>query len=321
MKRSSFHFPELLNITPFIISIFLLTLLLNLRRRKIKNVRVQFIIALVLIGFVFTNETPSQNRVPKTSYSPPGFVFELTGSYDVPVGDARGELRDFFTFKNYGLVYGIGFQLDIKYAAGKKGNLYPYFSAGFCQLQNDDFEHSYIDSNIISYGYPLPGNLTYNNTNGLSILGIRIIDLSLGLQYYFTSKHSLLPFAGFEVNYNYIWGFYEQTPITVPGNAGSHATMFEINPASRVGIGIGTGMNYRISNHLGFVFGMKYKIANLFGKKSDKTQSSSINPADKNKMNLMDKSAPELNSNINTSRNISYLQFYIGFTVFAGSLP
>lgn len=292
-----------------------------MRRKKIKNIRILFVIAFVLIGFVFTNEAHSQNRLHETFYSSPKFVFELTGSFDTPVGDARGELQDFFTFKNYGLVYGIGFQIDIKYAATTKGNLYPYFSAGFCQLQNDDFEHSYIDSNIISNGYPLPGDLTYNKTNGHSILDIRIIDLSLGLQYYFTSKHSLLPFAGCEVNYNYIWGLYEQTPFTVPGNEGSHTTMFEINPASRVGIGIGTGMNYRISNHLGFVFGMKYKIANLFGKKSEKTQSSSINPGDKNKLNLLDNSAPDLNSNLNASRNISYLQLYVGFTVFAGQLP
>ena len=73
-------------------------------------------------------------------------------------------------------------------------------------------------------------------------------------------------------------------------------------------------MDYRITKYLGFVFGTKLKIDNLFGKTSDYT-----NPGDINKMNLLDKAAPNLNSNLSSSRNINYFEFYIGFSVFAGT--
>jgi hypothetical protein len=237
----------------------------------------------------------------------------------VPVFQARGDLQDFFTFKDFGLVYGIGFHLNVKYAANKKGTLYPYFTGGFCQLQNDDFTKAYIDSNVIANGYPLSGNQTYNNAvEGSSILAVRIIHAGLGLQYYFSSKHILLPFVGFEIDYNYIWGFYSQEPTQVIGNEGKHKTQFNINPAQRVGIGIDIGTDYRISQNLGFVFGTKFKIANLFGKSSEKTSPASVSPNDKNKINILDKAATDLNSNLNTSRNISYFELYLGFSVFAG---
>jgi outer membrane protein W len=230
----------------------------------------------------------------------------------VPVFDTRGDLQDFFTFKDFGLVYGIGFHFNVKYAANKKASIFPYLSFGFCQLQNDDNENAYIDSNIIR-GYPLPGNQTYGNkVNGNSILALRIIHLGLGAQYYFSSKHQLLPFIGAEIDYNSIWGFYEQTPTVVTGNAPAGKTYFTINNTTRIGVGIDAGLDYRITKNLGFVFGTKFKIANLFGKNSESSN-------DINKMNLLDKAATNLNSNLSTSRNINYFEFYIGFSVFAGS--
>ncbi len=245
-------------------------------------------------------------------------IFELAGHFNVPVFDARGELQDFFTFKNYGLVHGIGFHFNAKYSANKQGTLYPFITAGFCQLQNSDDSKAYLDSNAIRYGYPLPGNLTYGNpVNGNSILALRIIDLGIGVQYYFSTKHTLLPYAGIEFDYNFIWGFYEQTLTVVSGNAPGGKTDFNINNTTRLGVGIDLGLDYRVTKHLGFNFGTKFKIANLLGKNSGKTNPSTDTPGDLNKMNLLDKAAPELNSNLSSSRNLTYFEFYIGFSVFA----
>lgn len=208
-----------------------------------------------------------------------------------------------------------GFILTPNLRLIKKGTIFPYLSLGFCQLQNDDNANVYIDSNIIRNGYPLPGNQTYGNkANGNSILALRIFHIGFGAQYYFSSKHHLLPYVGAEFDYNFIWGFYEQTPTVVAGNAPGGKTYFTINNTTRIGVGIDAGFDYRITKNLGFVFGTKFKIANLFGKSSEAT-----NPADVNKMNLLDKSAPELNSNLISSRDINYFEFYIGFSIFAGS--
>lgn len=260
----------------------------------------------------------AQNDSKKT-FSPPRFIFELSGSFNVPVGSTRGEIIDFFNFQNYGLVHGIGFHFDAKYAANKSGTLYPYITGGFSQLQNDNKERTYIDSNIISNGYPLPGNETFHGTiGGLSLLVLRDIYAGIGLQYILNTKNKLLPYAGIEINYHSLWGFYQQTPNAVIGNEPAVIRTFKINSTSRIGAAIDIGVDYRIAQNLGFVFGAQYKMANIFGKKSEATLPSSQNPSDLNSMNLLDKAAPELNSHLSQDRNINYFQFYIGFTVFAG---
>ena len=251
-------------------------------------------------------------------YNSPRFIIELGGHYNVPVLQAYGHLQDYFTFQNFGLVQGIGFHLNVKYAANKKANIFPYFTFGFCQLQNDDPGLAFIDSNAIQSGYPLPGNLVYHSTPGNSLLAMRILNLGLGVQYYFSTKHPVLPFAGVEVDYNRIWGFYEQEPYAKTGNGTIARTTFNFVPASRIGMGIDAGIDYRITDNLGFVFGTKFKLANLFGKSSQSTNPASVTPDDKNKLPLLDASATNLNSNLTTSRNITYFEFYLGFSVFVG---
>lgn len=248
----------------------------------------------------------------RNNYKSPKFIIELSGSYNIPTGSANGDIEDFFKFENYGTTYGLGFHLNIKYGANSKKNLYPYISIGVSQLQNDDNNKSYIDSNIISGGYPLPGPGIYNSTPGTSLLIIRTFYTGAGLQYSFNSKSKFMPFAGAELNYSYIWGYYTQNPHLIAGNNSSEQTTFNINGASRFGFGLNIGADYRISHRLGFVFGIKYKLENLFGKQSEKS-------AEKNTMNLLDKASNNLNTNLNKSRNIEYLEFYIGFAVFAGT--
>ncbi len=125
-------------------------------------------------------------------------------------------------------------------------------------------------------------------------------------------RHTLVPFVGIEADYNFLWGFYEQEPRLVDGPEGIHKSTFPINSTTRIGIGIDVGTDFRIAQNLGFVFGAKYSIANLFGKKSAATL------AGDNSMNLLDQAATGLNTNLSSDRNISYLQFYIGFSVFLG---
>lgn len=285
---------------------------------KISKIKIFWILLIVFVLFASVNKITAQEKDNPFKYKSPVWIIDLAGSFNVPVGDTRGEMADFFSFKNYGLVHGIGFHLNVKYNADKKGKLYPFFQAGFVHLQNDDPLVSYIDSNQIANGYPLKGSGIFNTTTGTSLLILRTISLGLGVQYYFSSRHTVLPFAGIEVNYNYIWGDYEQNPLAVIGNAGSELKTFAINHTSRFGIGVDFGIEYRMSEKLGFVCGANYKIENLIGKKSEATGTSAENPDNLNTMNLLDAAASDLNSNLNKSRNISYLQFYIGFSVFAG---
>jgi len=269
-------------------------------------------ILITILLFVFVHISSAQEPDIPQNFKSPKFILEFSGSFNIPTGSTKGNIEDFFKFENYGTIYGLGFHLNIKYAANKKGTLYPYINVGLSPLQNDDNKKSYIDSNIISGGYPLPGSDIYKSTNGSSLLIIRSAFAGAGLQYIFNSKSSFIPFAGVELNYSYIWGYYVQNPNLPAGNNPKGQTTFNINGASRFGFGLNFGTDYRISKHLGFVFGVKYKIENLFGKQSEKS-------AEKNTMNLLDKASGNLNTNLNKSRSIEYLEFYLGFALFAGT--
>jgi hypothetical protein len=272
-----------------------------------------FLFILTAVIFLITKNSEAQEPENGIKFKAPRLILEFSGSFDDPAGSSSGNVGDFFKFTNYGATYGLGFHLNIKYGANKKGSLYPYINLGFTQLQNDDNEKAYIDSNVISGGYPLPGNEQYKTTPGQSLIIIRTFYAGAGLQYVFTPKSKFMTYAGAEVNYCSIWGYYVQTPLLVVGSSPRVQTTFKINSAARVGIGISAGADYRISKYLGFVLGAKYKIDNLFGKKSERS-------TEKNTLNLLDKASENLNSNLNKNRNIEYFEFYLGFVVFVGTI-
>ncbi len=266
---------------------------------------------LLLLTFSLTNLIYSQEPEKSISYKPPRLIFEICGNFDDPTGSAKGDVKDYFKFYNFGTTYGLGFHLNIKYAANKKATLYPFISTGFNQLQNDDGNNCYIDSNQITGGYPLPGSQLYNSTTGPCIIILRSFFAGAGLQYYFSNKGGFLPFAGAELNYNYIWGFYIQNPRIAAGNTPPVSTTFDINPTSRFGFTMNLGADLRITKTLGFVVGANYRFLNLLGKKSERT-------TEVNTINLLDKADTSLNTNLNSSRNLEYAEFYLGFTIFAG---
>lgn len=265
----------------------------------------------LLMSFLIYN-TYSQIPDTKKPYKSPKFIFELCGSFDDPTGSSNGDVKDFFSFKNFGLTYGLGFHFNMKYAADKKASLYPFISLGFTQLQNNDDEKSFIDSNKISGGYPLPGSIQYNSTPGSSVLFLRNLYVGAGLQYYFSTRYHILPFAGLELTYNYIWGSYVQNPRIVVGNYPAGQKTFDINGTSRFGFGVILGSEIRVDKYLGFVLGINYKFTNLLGKNSERS-------TEPNTINLLDKKETSLNSKLNCSRNIEHLEFYLGFVLFAGS--
>jgi len=278
------------------------------------------ILFVVLSLFLFTILSFSQDNKNPGVYNPPKFIFELAGSWEVPIGSAYGyETQDFFSFKDYGLVHGIGFHFDAKYGIGRRPSFYPYISVAYRQIQNDDLDFAYIDSNSLRSGYPLSGStLLDNRFPGISFLAIRDFSLGIGLQYMLATRKRIIPFFGFEFDYHKIWGLYYQipNPPDVVGPNPTGETIFKINPATRFGLGFDAGFDYRIATNIGFVFGVKYKIANLIGKESSATQPASQNPGDLNTMNLLDAAAPNLNSNLTTDRSLTYFEFYLGFSVF-----
>jgi len=226
-------------------------------------------------------------------------------------------MADFFTFKNYGTKSGFGAQFNFKFGLGRYGQYRPYISLGYAQLENSDDNLAYIDSNEIKSGYPLRGSEVYSSTPGKSKMILRNPYIGAGFEYAFTladkKKRMWIPFIGAEFLLNIITGIYRQTPTIATGNSSLSGleVPFTIKSDVRFGIGVGAGLNIRLGKSAGLVFGAKYKLANLIGKKSELLH-------EENKMNLLDKAATDFNTNLSKDRNFGYMELYLGATIFMG---
>lgn len=246
----------------------------------------------------------------------PIFSLEAAGSFDLPLQESKGNVGDFMQFKNYGTSIGWGAQFNFKFGLGNLGQYRPYLTLGYAQLEGRDDNFAYIDSNEIAHGYPLKGSQTYGSTPGSSKIILRNPYVGLGFEYAFTyadkKKRSFIPFIGIELLLNVISGIYRQTPINTPtGQFAGQTVPFTIKTDVRMGIGGGAGADWRFTKVFGITFGLKYKIANLIGQKSDYL-------LEENKMNLLDQAATQLNTNLNKNRNIGYMEFYLGACFFFG---
>jgi len=258
----------------------------------------------------------SQVKTTSSKWKSPTLSIDIIGSFDLPIQDAKGNMADFFTYKNYGTKAGFGAQFNFKFGLGRYGQYRPYITLGYAQLQNSDDNTAYIDSNEIANGYPLRGSEVYSSTPGKSVMILRNPYIGAGFEYAFTladkKKRMWIPFVGAEFLLNVITGIYRQTPTTsVNPTLSGLEVPFTIKSDIRFGIGAGAGVNVRLGRSAGIVFGAKYKLANLIGKKSDLLH-------EENKMNLLDKAATDLNTNLSKDRNIGYMEFYVGATIFMG---
>jgi hypothetical protein len=272
---------------------------------------------LLLCCFLFTQYSEAQVSTVSKKWKSPFLTIETAGSVDLPIQDASGEIGDFFRFQNYGTSIGWGGQFNFKFGLGPKGTYRPYIFLGYAQLQGSNSQYAFIGTNYINNGYPLPGNGRYgDSTNGSSTIVLRIPYVGLGFEYAFTEvdrkKRQFIPFIGVDFFMDIITGMYRQTQNPAIVTGGDVETPYTIKTDVRLGIGAGTGADVRFTPNFGMTFGFKYKFANLIGKKSDFLR-------EDNKMNLLDAAAPNLNNSLANSRNIGFLEFYLGAAFYIGN--
>jgi hypothetical protein len=279
----------------------------------------KFTIFLLLLSFAAFNTLDAQVKTKSKNWKSPTFTIDIAPNFSMPMQEAKGStIGEFFTYKNYGTKTGFGTAFNFKFGLGAQGQYRPYITLGYTQLQASDNSIAYLDSNIIRKKYPFTGSQLPTSTPGKSEMFLRIPYFGAGFEYAFTNvdkkKRMWYPFIGVEVDMSVIAGTYRQTPTNTsnPGNAfaGQEVT-FTMKSDLRVGLGFGVGAAVRLGKVAGISFGGKYKMFNLIGKKSDPL-------SEENKMNILDKSATDLNTNLSKDRNISALELYVGFTVFLG---
>ena len=222
-----------------------------------------------------------------SSNAQPQLVIHVTGNYNLPLPDLKGDLLDSADLVNtLGMKMGYGFGADGKYYLGKKRNVGITLSLGYQMFSNSEDTSQFLGSNI------------KNKLNAFNF--------GLGVEYAFMPKGKVNPFIGVEFTGHMFSGNREQTIAGVTYTA-------DLESASRFGAAAGFGIDFKLNKSIAIVVGGKYHLANLIGKDFDTTS------AGVNKYRLNDK---EYTYTIGTTsytiaaKNISYLQAYLGVSFY-----
>ena len=273
----------------------------------------KFTVLLLLITFAAFNSLNAQVKSTSKNWKSATFTIEINPSYVLPLQESKGNLGELFQFKNYGMKYGWGASFNFKFGLGPQAQYRPYLSLSFVQMQNKDDNFAHIKSNYLNSGYPYPSG-TDTSVAGTSEMVIRFPSIAAGFEYAFMTvdkkKRKWYPHIGVEFLLSVIAGTYKQTSpnVTVDPNL---QTSYIMKSDVRMGFGASLGATVRLGKSAGITFGGKYKLFNLFGKKSDFLK-------EVNKFNILDKANTSLNSSLSKDRNMGALEFYIGATIFLG---
>ncbi len=219
--------------------------------------------------------------ITNINYAQPKLTLHLTGGYSLPLPDLRGDIPPEAGDNNYQMKNGFNFGAGGKFALDKKCYLKITASLTYNMFNNSgDFE-------LVE--------------NGVESQKLNILTAGIGFEYSFLPKKNVNPFIGAEFTGNFFSGKHtlEIGDTSITEN--------NLKPESRFGIQINGGIDISSSRNIGVVIGIKYSIANLFGK--DSASVSGYEYA------LWDKEYTYNGSTI-SAKNIQYLQFYAGISFY-----
>lgn len=218
-----------------------------------------------------------------STFSQPQLKVHLTGGYNLPMPDLKGDLNTLADSNTYMMKQGFNFGADVKYYLGKKRNVGVTLGLGYNMFSNS------ADSSTAS------GLTSVKNK-------LNAFTVGLGIEYNFMPKGKTQPFLGAEFTGHFFSGSFE-------GTSGTTTSSFTLKSASRFGIAFGGGLDFKLGKSVGAIVGAKYHMANLIGKAYDSTGLGTNEYA-------LDDKEHSMGSYTMSARNISYLQFYAGVSFF-----
>ncbi len=230
------------------------------------------LIALLIIAIAFIGS----NSI--TTFSQPQITVHVTGGYDIPLPDLKGDYDTKADSGTYLMKRGFSFGADGKYYLGKKRNVGITFGLGYTMFSNNADTSTLLGLKNIK-----------NKINAFTV--------GLGVEYAFMPKGKANPFVGAEFTGHFFSGDFSAT-------FGTLSTTGTLKSASRFGLALGAGVDVQLNKNIGFIVGGKYNMANLIGK--DSTSSTVTN-----EYTLNDKSTATT-----SAKNINYLQFYAGVSFY-----
>ncbi len=256
-----------------------------------KNLTV-IITALVL---VFSTHLNSQTKYSVSFY----------GGYTLPVADLKGDFPDTLgtSLLNFNkastLLTSSGFNIG---AIGK----YCVDTLGKARLTAG-----------LNYG-SFSGSKDYQRTGGVLTYKnkVNIFTVSLGAEYNLMPKKKVSPFIGLELAANFYSGKIEASGDTVK--------TYNRKSESRFGVIANGGAELKLSKSVSAIFGVKYALTNLFGKKTEVTTTSGTNITDADEeggtSSLNEIPLNDADYNTNKAKSLNYIQFYAGITFHFGDV-
>jgi opacity protein-like surface antigen len=221
--------------------------------------------------------------INNTTFSQPQLKIHVTGGYNLPLPDLKGDLppTSVDDSNSYAMKNGFNVGADAKYYLGKKRNVGITLSLAYHMFMN-------------SYDVPSSSPATTYKPK------INMFTVGLGVEYGFLPKGKANPFIGAEFTGNFISGklTYDPQPTGVPE--------YTIKSSSRFGLGIGAGVDIALNKNIGIIVGAKYNLSNLIGKEYDSTVT-----VGSLELPLNDKENGSVKS-----KNISFIQTYLGISFF-----
>jgi len=221
--------------------------------------------------------------------SQPKFKIHLTGGYNLPLPDLKGDITDSSDFFNtYSMKTGFGFGADAKFYLGRNRNLALTLSASYQMFSTSEDSITFY----IEIGHFTARDFKYK---------LNALTIGFGIEYDFLPKGKANPFIGAEFTGHFFSGNYEYT-------SGSTQNTADLTPATRFGFAAGAGVDIALGKSFGIIVGGKYYMANLIGKDSTGEKTNEYGLDDKEYTNLVGDKV--------SARNINYIQAYLGISFY-----
>lgn len=198
--------------------------------------------------FIDSLQNVETKKVKLTIRNAADITFEFNAMYNYGVyelsGNDNGDLHtsQFVKGENFGVRHGLGTMITAKFPLHEKGNLRANISLAY---------------NRFSSNYSKP---TIDFT-GFDFVKFNVYSAIAGIENNFTPNFIIKTYIGIGLTTSIISG---KTQIT----DSSGAQLLSIIPSFRMGISINSGLEYMLSNSLGFNGGFRFTHANLWFKQS-----------------------------------------------------
>jgi len=195
-----------------------------------------------------TMQNVETNKVKLTIRNTPDITFEFNAMYNYGVyelsGNDNGDLHtnQFAKGENFGVRHGLGAMMTAKIPLNKNGHLRANISLAYNRFSSN-------------YTKPLI------DVTGFDFVNFNVYSAIAGIENNFTPNFIIKTYIGIGLTGSIISG---KTQIT----DSSGAQLLSIIPSFRMGISINSGLEYMLSNSIGFNCGFRFTHANLWLKQS-----------------------------------------------------